>query len=492
MPNIEEITKYQPKTLTKIYDRNDFLQGLFFDEKREYRKINKIPLMIRNAFISAEDKNFFKHNGYDPIGYLKAIISFIKEGKLRGASTITQQITKGFLLSGERTFERKIKELILALRLEDALPKNKILEIYLNEVYLGENSYGIVAASKTYFSKDLDELTPGEAAFLAALPKSPKQYNPKNNISNAVNRRNFVLKEMYQNGYLDKKSRDTEIKKDLITNLNKISTVHQNYKLLEGFLADEIRSDIQNLLGSGFLSKGGLRITTSLNVNLQKKSKDLLIRELIDLDIKNNDFKPTIFNSNIKNYDKNDWENFYRDNIQKINDNIWNLGVVAINKDGKYLLKTEKSNTLLNLNIPHEKPPVFANGDVVYFKVDKDKRKLIYKQIPFFDGGIIIYDRKLDDILVLNGGFNYLSSNLNMVTERKENFKQALVPFLRFIMLDQNLLFKPNVDFLSILNKNKKLLNDIDADSIKDNSNVIKINKKYISELGLNYLSSTK
>ena len=194
LPNIEEITKYQPKTITKIYDRNDFLQGLFFDEKREYRKINKIPLMIRNAFISAEDKNFFKHNGYDPIGYLKAIISFIKEGKLRGASTITQQITKGFLLSGERTFERKIKELILALRLEDALPKNKILEIYLNEVYLGENSYGVVAASKTYFSKELDELTPGEAAFLAALPKSPKQYNPKVNIFNAVNRRNFVLK----------------------------------------------------------------------------------------------------------------------------------------------------------------------------------------------------------------------------------------------------------------------------------------------------------
>ena len=281
LPNIDEITEYKPKTITKIYDRNDLLYGLFFDEKREYRDIDKIPLMIRNAFISAEDKNFFKHSGYDFIGYLKALISFIKEGKLRGASTITQQVTKGFLLSGERTFERKVKELILALRLEDALSKNKILEIYLNEVYLGENSYGVVAASKTYFSKDLDELTPGEAAFLAALPKSPKQYNPKVNISNAINRRNFVLKEMYQNGYLDKKIKDAEIKKDLIINFNKISNVHKNYKLLEGFIADEIRSDIQKLFGSGFLSRGGLSITTSINARMQQKSNDLLIRELI-------------------------------------------------------------------------------------------------------------------------------------------------------------------------------------------------------------------
>ena len=283
--NIEEITEYKPKTITKIYDRNDLLYGLFFDEKREYRNIDKIPLLIRNAFISAEDKNFFKHSGFDPIGYLKALISFIKEGKLRGASTITQQVTKGFLLSGERTFERKIKELILALRLEDALSKNKILEIYLNEVYLGENSYGVVAASKTYFSKDLDELTPGEAAFLAALPKSPKQYNPKVNIFNAVNRRNFVLKEMYQNGYLEKKIKDAEIKKDLIININNISNVQKNYKLLEGFIADEIRSDIQKLFGSGFLSRGGLSITTSINNSMQQKSNDLLIRELTNLDL---------------------------------------------------------------------------------------------------------------------------------------------------------------------------------------------------------------
>ena len=205
LPDIHEITNYEPKTLTKIYDKNDKLIGLFFDEKREFININKIPPTIINAFLSAEDKNFFKHRGYDLSGYFKAIISFLKDGNLRGASTITQQLTKGFLLSGERTFERKIKEFILALRLENALSKNEILELYLNEVYLGENSYGVLAASNTYFSKDLYELTPGEAAFLASLPKSPDNYNPKFNITNAVNRRNFVLKEMFQNKFIDKK-----------------------------------------------------------------------------------------------------------------------------------------------------------------------------------------------------------------------------------------------------------------------------------------------
>ena len=160
LPKIHEIINYEPKTITKIYDKNNRLIGLFFDEKREFRNINKIPPILINAFISAEDKNFFNHHGYDLFGYFKAIISFLRDGKLRGASTITQQITKGFLLSGERTFERKIKEFILALRLENALTKNEILELYLNEVYLGENSYGVVAASNTYFAKDLNELTP--------------------------------------------------------------------------------------------------------------------------------------------------------------------------------------------------------------------------------------------------------------------------------------------------------------------------------------------
>ena len=143
--------------------------------------------------------------------------------------------------------KEKLKEFILALRLENALSKNEILELYLNEVYLGENSYGVVAASNTYFAKDLNELTPGEAAFLASLPKSPDHYNPKVNITNAVNRRNFVLKEMFQNKYINEKIFKNELKKELITNLSNNYIDKNNYKLLEGFLADQIRLDLNYL-----------------------------------------------------------------------------------------------------------------------------------------------------------------------------------------------------------------------------------------------------
>ena len=294
MPNIHEIINYKPKTITKIYDKNNKLIGLFFDEKREFRNINKIPPTLIYAFISAEDKNFFNHRGYDPFGYFKAIISFLRDGKLRGASTITQQITKGFLLSGERTFERKIKEFILALRLENALSKSEILELYLNEVYLGENSYGVVSASNTYFAKDLNELTPGEAAFLASLPKSPDQYNPKINITNAVNnRRNFVLKEMFQNRYINETVFKNELKKGLITNLSNNYKDKNNYKLLEGFLADEIRLDLNYLFDNNFLSTNNVKINTSLDLDLQIKSNKILNNELINLDKKNNFYTTT-------------------------------------------------------------------------------------------------------------------------------------------------------------------------------------------------------
>ncbi|MFL2801411.1 MAG: transglycosylase domain-containing protein [Paracoccaceae bacterium] len=490
LPDIEEITKYKPKTISKIYDRDNSLLGLFFDEKREYRKIDKIPFLIRNAFISAEDKNFFKHNGYDLLGYLKAFISFIKEGKLRGASTITQQITKGFLLSGERTFERKIKELILALRLEKALSKNEILEIYLNEVYLGENTYGVVAASKTYFSKDLNELTPGEAAFLAALPKSPEQYSPKNKISNATNRRNFVLKEMFQNGYIDNNIKNVEVKKDLITNFNSILVVKKNYKLLEGFLADEIKAEFLSLFGNTFLSNGSLNINTSIELGLQKKSKNLLISELITLDKKSNIFKPPIFNINTKNYKKKDWEIFFKDKNQNKNKTPWDLGVIAKKDDGNFLLKIKNSEKLINLQFPYEKYPFFSTGDVIYFEEYKYGSHLEYKQIPFFDGGLIILDRDTEEIIVLNGGFNYFTTNINMVTEWKENFKKALVPFLLFIMIDQNVLSASKQGSFSNLDKQKKIFDEIYSDSITDNSNIITINKNHISDLGLKFLTN--
>ena len=460
LPNIHEIINYKPKTITKIYDKNNKLIGLFFDEKREFRNINKIPPTLINAFISAEDKNFFKHRGYDPFGYFKAIISFLRDGKLRGASTITQQITKGFLLSGERTFERKIKEFILALRLENALSKNEILELYLNEVYLGENSYGVVAASNTYFAKDLNELTPGEAAFLASLPKSPDQYNPKINITNAINRRNFVLKEMFQNRYINETVFNNELKKGLITNLSNNYKDKNNYRLLEGFLADEIRLDLNYLFDNNFLSSGNVKINTSLDYDLQIKSNKTLNNELINLDRKNNFIQPPIKSLESFNFDFKNWKEILQNFDKQKIISSWDLGIIAKIENNDFYLKTKNFENLFKLHFPYLINPSFSIGDIVYYKIDKNSGRFIYQQVPNFDGGVLILERDTNKILALNGGFNYFTSGLNMVTEKKQNLKKALFPFFNFLILDQRILLTL-IRFKFNLNIQKKFKNKI-------------------------------
>ena len=492
LPNIHEIINYKPKTITKIYDKNNNLIGLFFDEKREFRNINKIPPTLINAFISAEDKNFFSHRGYDPIGYFKAIISFLRDGKLRGASTITQQITKGFLLSGERTFERKIKEFILALRLENALSKNDILELYLNEVYLGENSYGVVAASNTYFAKDLHELTPGEAAFLASLPKSPDQYNPKVFIINAVNRRNFVLKEMFQNGYIDENIFKNELKKELITNFNNNFMDKNNYRLLEGFLADEIRLDLNYLFDSNFLSRGNTIINTSLDIGLQTKSNIILNNELINLDKKNNFIQPPIKSLKLTDLDTKNWKEILQNFDQQKIIPSWEIGIIAKIENNNFYLKTKNFENFFKLHFPYLINPTFSVGDIVYFKIEKNSGRFIYQQIPNFDGGVLILERDSNKILALNGGFSYYSSGLNMITEKKQNLKKALFPFFNFLTLDQEILSNFNVNEHFNSNTQKKLKNKINTDNYYNDSDLITFNKNKINELSLNLISNIK
>ena len=490
LPNIHEIINYKPKTITKIYDKNDKLIGLFFDEKREFRNINKIPPTLINAFISAEDKNFFKHRGYDPIGYFKAIISFLRDGKLRGASTITQQITQGFLLSGERTFDRKIKEFILSIRLENALSKNEILELYLNEVYLGERSYGVVSASNTYFAKDLHELTPGEAAFLASLPKSPDQYNPKVNITNAVNRRNFVLKEMFQNGYINEKIFKNELKRELITNLGYYYIDKNNYKLLEGFLADEIRLDLNNLFDNNILYNGNVKIKTSLDLDLQIKSNKILNNELINLDKKNNYIKPPVKSLVSINFDIKNWKEILQNFDQQKIIPSWDLGVIAKIVNNDFYIKTKNFDNYFKLHFPYSIYPSFSIGDIVYYSIDKQSGRLIYQQIPNFDGGVLILERDTNKILALNGGFSHLTSGLNMVTEKKQNFNKALFPFLNFLVFDQSILLDFNNDLHLNSKTQKKFKNKINLNNLYKESNLINFNKKNINELGYNLISN--
>ena len=208
LPSSDSLANYAPPTISRIYSAEGAVMDEFATERRMFVPIGDIPDLVKNAFISAEDKHFYTHAGYDVEGMVAAARDAILSGgrNTRGASTITQQVMKNFLLSGDRSAERKIKEIILAARLEKTLTKDKILELYLNEIFLGQNSYGVAAAAQTYFNKDLADLTPHEAAMLASMPKAPSDFHPVRNKERLLERRNYVLREMFQNGYLDEAS----------------------------------------------------------------------------------------------------------------------------------------------------------------------------------------------------------------------------------------------------------------------------------------------
>ena len=256
----------------------------FAKERRIFTPIDEIPDLVKFAFVSAEDKNFYSHKGYDPLGIIKAGIDALKGERLRGASTITQQVMKNFALSGGRSAERKIKELILASRLEETLSKDKILELYLNEIELGQNSFGVTAAAQTYFNKTLEELLPQEAAYLAALPKAPSNYHPVRQKERAISRRNFVLKEMAENGYLDAAVAKAAMASDLLSVQGGDFERYRGTLPPRDYFSDEIRRQLSESFGEDEFFTGGLTIRATMDPVLQKVAAQALREGLEDYD----------------------------------------------------------------------------------------------------------------------------------------------------------------------------------------------------------------
>ena len=269
LPDYKFLKNYKAPVSSKVYSGEGELVNDFSTEKRIFVPYQAIPKKVINAFLSAEDKNFFYHPGVDAKGVLRAVINNISNimssKRLEGASTITQQVAKNFLLTNEVSFNRKLKEAILAFRIERALSKKRILELYLNQIYLGEGTYGVASASLEYFDKSISELNYVEAALLAALPKAPSRYNPYKNIELAKFRRDLVLKNLFENEYIDKKEYLTSIdKKILLKKRKKIFLENTRYYV------EDIRKDVIDKFGYDKVYKQGLNINTPINLDLQK------------------------------------------------------------------------------------------------------------------------------------------------------------------------------------------------------------------------------
>ncbi|NNK68220.1 MAG: penicillin-binding protein, partial [Rhodobacteraceae bacterium] len=282
LPNHEQLAQYVPPTISRIYSAEGRIIDEFSQERRLFTPIEDVPELVKGAFISAEDKNFYEHAGFDARGIVAAAVEAVQTrgARVRGASTIPQQVVKNFLLSSDRSAERKIKELILSVRLEDTLSKDKILELYLNEIFLGQNSYGVTAAAQTYFNKTLSELTPQEAAYLGALPQRPGNLHPVRQKDEAIARRNFVLREMFENGYLDRAAYDAAREAPLLTVQGGDYEGFRQQLPPRDYFTDEIRRQLSRDFGEGQFFGGGLTVRATFDPKMQNEAARALRRQL--------------------------------------------------------------------------------------------------------------------------------------------------------------------------------------------------------------------
>ena len=434
LPDYKFLKNYKPPVSSKVYSGNGVLISDFSAEKRIFVPYNAIPKKIINSFLSSEDKNFFKHPGVDAKGVLRAfknnIFNLINSNRLEGASTITQQVAKNFLLSNEVSLDRKLKEAILAFRIERALSKERILELYLNQIYLGEGSYGIASASLRYFDKPISELNYAESSLLAALPKAPSKYNPYKNIELATYRRNLVIKNLYENSYISKNKKDELVNSKIILKKRKRIFLEDTR-----YFVEDIRKQIIKDYGYEKVHNEGFNIKTPMNLELQNLASKSLRKGLIEYD------KRQGWRGALDNRDNMDWyKNLEKFNLEKtIN---WQIAIVkridkfetviqtANNKKG--IIKYEDINwTRKNFD------QIFKINDLIYVKKISDGVYSL-RQLPNVNGGIVVIDPYSGRVLAMSGGFSFKKSEFNRVSQAKRQPGSAFKPFIYALALENN------------------------------------------------------
>ncbi len=435
LPDYKFLKNYKPPVSSKVYSGNGDLVADFSQEKRVFVPFNSIPKNVINAFLSAEDKNFFKHPGVDAKGVIRAVINnisnILSSKRLEGASTITQQVAKNFLLTNEVSLNRKIKEAILAFRIERALSKERILELYLNQIYLGSGAYGVAAASLEYFDKSIRDLNYSEAALLAALPKAPSRYNPYRNPEVAKFRRNLVLKNLLENNYLPLEWYEKLTNEEIILKKNK-----KIYLEDAQYFIEDVRKSVIETLSYDKVYKQGFNINTPIDLNLQTIATKSLRDGLIAYDKRKGWRGPLtkkIYNSEWKK----DLEKYKLEN--SIN---WKLAIVK--KINKFSAEIETEDNIKGVieyqSISWTKKEfnkLLKPGDVIY--VEKTKKNIFdLKQLPKVNGGIVVMDPFTGRILALSGGFSFKQSEFNRATQAQRQPGSAFKPFVYALALENN------------------------------------------------------
>ena len=433
IPDYKFLKNYKPPVSSKVYSGNGDLVANFSQEKRIFIPYSSIPKNVIESFLSAEDKNFFSHPGVDARGVLRAILKNIQNvmtsKRLEGASTITQQVAKNFLLTNEVSINRKIKEAILAFRIERALSKERILELYLNQIYLGSGAYGVAAASLEYFDKSIKELDYEESALLAALPKAPSKYNPYRNIELAKFRRDLVLKNLFENSFIDQekfqqlKNQDIKLKKT-----KKIFLEDSQYYI------EDVRKNIIEKLTYEKVYKQGFNINIPVNLELQKIATDSLRKGLVEYD-KRKGWRGVLTN---KTYGSEWFKGLEKYNLEKSIG--WKVSIIK--KVNQFSAEIETQDNLEGIieykNISWTKKEfneLLKPGDVVYLEKAADN-SFNLKQLPKINGGMVVMDPYTGRVLALSGGFSFKKSEFNRASQALRQPGSAFKPFVYALALE--------------------------------------------------------
>lgn len=467
LPDYVKLAQYEPPVMTRIHANDGSLIAEYAKERRIYVPINAVPDVIIKAVISAEDKNFFEHSGIDVQGILKAAVKNIQNyasgRRVAGASTITQQVAKNFLLSSDRTLKRKLKEAILAIRIERAFTKEQILELYLNEIFFGLRSYGIAAAALNYYGKSLDEITLSEAAYFAALPKAPNNYHPFRHPDRAIERRNWVIDRMVENGYATSEAAE----KAKAEGLHVTPRPFGAHIFAADYFAEEVRRELVLLFGEKELLSGGLSVRTTLNPKMQVMARKALVDGLVRYDRRHGWRGPA------QQIELTDQWPTQLSKIEMLNDiDPWRMAVVLKaskdealvglrpqkNEDGTWdqeiatgiipLSEVEWAKPKIGEKVgkkPGSVTQVLKAGDVIYVapREPGEGQKALdvagqwqLMQIPEVQGAIIAMDPHTGRIHALVGGFSYDESNFDRAFQANRQPGSAFKPFVYTAALD--------------------------------------------------------
>ncbi|MDY0302057.1 MAG: PBP1A family penicillin-binding protein [Trichlorobacter sp.] len=454
LPKVDRLADYMPPVVSQVYGDDGTLVGEFFIERRIVVPVNRMPRKLIQAFVSAEDSSFYSHKGIDYIGIVRAAIkNLLTMRKKEGASTITQQVTKTMLLTPEKKISRKIKEAILAKRMEERLTKDEILYLYLNQIYLGAGAYGVEAAAETYFGKSVDKLNLAEMSILAGLPKAPNRYSPVKNLARAKERQNYVLERMVAEGYISKAEAEHARQTPL-----QIMPGRRVMNDQVAYFLEQMRIYLESRYGEDQLYKGGLKIYTTMNANMQKAAYEAVRAGLKSVDKKQGFRGATAFlkQEEIESYCEKVEEGIYTAELKK--GDTYNGVVVGMNPSkGELLVRVgDRTGTINRKGMgwagqlkfvnsygkPDKPARSVALGAVMEVQVltpDKNQQGAVFEldQTPEVQGALVAIDPATGAIKSMIGGYDFRKSQFNRAVQARRNAGSAFKPIIYAAALEK-------------------------------------------------------